>query len=137
MDGPALAIRAGKHDRTPVFVDLNRLLAAKPNDRAKFLKDEADRGKVTDKVGKALLSKNSFWAGSFSSYASYGVHPPAGEANSTAIPALSRTSKGCATSAKKKPVLRLCGPITAALVTMKRTCFVMVFSRSEPATWGD
>ncbi|MDN2581134.1 DNA methyltransferase, partial [Aquibium sp. ELW1220] len=54
MDGPALAIRAGKHDRTPVFVDLNRLLAAKPNDRAKFLKDEADRGKVTDKVGKAL-----------------------------------------------------------------------------------
>jgi N-6 DNA Methylase len=54
MDGPALAIRAGKNDKTPVFVDLNRLLAAKPNDRAKFLKDEADRGKVTDKVGKAL-----------------------------------------------------------------------------------
>lgn len=54
MDGPALAIRAGKNDRTPVFVDLNNLLAAKPNDRAKFLKEEADRGKVTDKVGKAL-----------------------------------------------------------------------------------
>lgn len=54
MDGPALAIRAGKHDRTPVFVDLDRLLAAKPNDRAKFLKDEADRGKLTDKVGKAM-----------------------------------------------------------------------------------
>jgi len=54
MDGPALAIRAGKHDRIPVFVDLNGLLATKPNDRAKFLKDEADRGKVTDKVGKAL-----------------------------------------------------------------------------------
>ncbi len=54
MDSPALAIRAGKHDRTPVFVDLKRLLAAKPNDRAKFLKDGADRGKVTDKVGKAL-----------------------------------------------------------------------------------
>lgn len=54
MDGPALAIRAGKNDKTPVFVDLNRLLAAKPSDRAKFLKDEAGRGKVTDKVGKAL-----------------------------------------------------------------------------------
>jgi hypothetical protein len=54
MDGPALAIRAGKHDRTPVFVNLNGLLATKPSDRAKFLKDEADRGKVTDKVGKAL-----------------------------------------------------------------------------------
>ena len=54
MDGPALAIRAGKHDRTPVFVDLERLLATKPNDRAKFLKDEADRNKVPDKVGKAI-----------------------------------------------------------------------------------
>ncbi|TBG18921.1 hypothetical protein ELG80_09040 [Rhizobium leguminosarum] len=54
MDGPALAIRAGKHDRTPVFVDLNMLLAVKPSDRAKFLKDEADRGKITDKVGKVL-----------------------------------------------------------------------------------
>lgn len=54
LDGPALAIRAGKNDRTPVFADLNRLLAAKPNGRAKFLKDEADRAKVPDKVGKAL-----------------------------------------------------------------------------------
>ncbi|NKL44807.1 N-6 DNA methylase [Rhizobium leguminosarum bv. viciae] len=54
MDNPALAIRAGKNDKTPVFVDLNKLLAAKPGDRAKFLKEEADRGKVTDKVGKAL-----------------------------------------------------------------------------------
>ncbi|MBY5798418.1 N-6 DNA methylase [Rhizobium leguminosarum] len=54
MDGPALAIRAGKNDKTPVFVDLNGLLATKPNDRVKFLKDKADRGKVTDKVGKAL-----------------------------------------------------------------------------------
>ncbi|TCA58082.1 hypothetical protein E0H71_00325 [Rhizobium leguminosarum bv. viciae] len=54
MDGPALAIRAGKGDKTPVFVDLNELLAAKPNDRAKFLNKEADRGKVTDKISKAL-----------------------------------------------------------------------------------
>ncbi|MGR9476946.1 Eco57I restriction-modification methylase domain-containing protein [Rhizobium leguminosarum] len=54
MNGPTLAIRAGKNDKTPVFVNLNRLLAAKPNDRTKFLKEEADRGKVTDRVGKAL-----------------------------------------------------------------------------------
>ncbi|MDL2399457.1 Eco57I restriction-modification methylase domain-containing protein [Rhizobium mayense] len=54
MDGPALAIRAGKNDKTPVFVNLNKLLAEKPNERTKFLNKEADRGKVTDKVGKAL-----------------------------------------------------------------------------------
>jgi hypothetical protein len=54
MAGPALAIRAGKHDRTPVFVDLDRLLAARPADRVKFLKEEADRGKVTDRIAAAL-----------------------------------------------------------------------------------
>jgi hypothetical protein len=54
MDRPALAIRAGKNDKTPVFVNLNKLLAEKPNDRTKFLNKEADRSKVTDKVGKAL-----------------------------------------------------------------------------------
>jgi len=59
VDGPALAIRAGKNEKTPVFVDLNGLLAAKPNERAKFLKDKADRGKVTDKVGKSLMEAGS------------------------------------------------------------------------------
>ncbi|ANK77442.1 hypothetical protein FA04_32960 (plasmid) [Ensifer adhaerens] len=54
MDGPALAIRAGKNDKTPVFVNLNKLLAEKPNERTKFLNKEADRGKVTDKVAAAL-----------------------------------------------------------------------------------
>lgn len=54
MDGPALAIRAGKHDRTPVFVNLADLLAAKPADRTKFLKERADRGKLPDKVDKAV-----------------------------------------------------------------------------------
>ncbi|MBB2780290.1 UNVERIFIED_ORG: hypothetical protein GGE55_001672 [Rhizobium esperanzae] len=54
MDGPALAIRAGKNDKTPVFVNLNKLLAEKPNDRTKFLNKESDRGKVTDKLAKAL-----------------------------------------------------------------------------------
>ncbi|BBE73283.1 Eco57I restriction-modification methylase domain-containing protein [Oharaeibacter diazotrophicus] len=54
MDGPALAIRAGKNDKTPVFVNLTKLLAAKPADRAKHLKEEADRGKLPDKVDKAV-----------------------------------------------------------------------------------
>ncbi len=54
MEGPALAIKAGKNDRTPVFVDLARLLSAKPSDRAKHLKEEADRGKLNDKVDKAV-----------------------------------------------------------------------------------
>lgn len=54
MDGPALAIRAGKNDKTPVFVNLSKLLAAKPADRAKYLKEDADRGKLPDKVDKAV-----------------------------------------------------------------------------------
>ena len=54
--GPALAIRAGKNDRTPVFVDVAALTAKKGTERAKFLKDEADRNSVTDKVGKALTA---------------------------------------------------------------------------------
>ena len=51
--GPALAIRAGKNDRTPVFVDVAALTAKKGTERAKFLKEEADRNSLTDKVGKA------------------------------------------------------------------------------------
>ena len=54
--GPALAIRAGKNDRTPVFVDVAALTAKKGTERAKFLKDEADRNSVSDKVGKALAA---------------------------------------------------------------------------------
>jgi hypothetical protein len=52
--GPALAIRAGKNDRTPVFVDVAALAAKKGAERAKFLKDEAGRHALSDKVGKAL-----------------------------------------------------------------------------------
>jgi hypothetical protein len=52
--GPALAIRAGKNDRTPVFFDVAALTAKKGSERAKFLKEEADRGSLTDKVGKPL-----------------------------------------------------------------------------------
>jgi hypothetical protein len=52
--GPAIAIRAGKNDRTPVFIDAAALIAKKGTERAKFLKEEADRNSVTDKVGKPL-----------------------------------------------------------------------------------
>jgi hypothetical protein len=54
--GPALAIRAGKNDRTPVFVNVAALTAKKGTERAKFLKEEADRNSVSDKVGKALTA---------------------------------------------------------------------------------
>lgn len=59
MNGPALAIRAGKNDKTPVFVNLTELLAAKPNDRARYLKDRADRGKLNEKVDKAVKAAGS------------------------------------------------------------------------------
>ncbi|UFW82995.1 N-6 DNA methylase [Bradyrhizobium barranii] len=52
--GPALAIRAGKNDRTPVFVDIAAVAAKKGADRAKFLKEEAGRNALSDKVSKAL-----------------------------------------------------------------------------------
>jgi hypothetical protein len=54
--GPALAIRAGKNDRTPVFIDVAALTAKKGTERAKFLKEETDRRALTDKVGKALAA---------------------------------------------------------------------------------
>jgi hypothetical protein len=54
--GPALAIRAGKNDRTPVFVDVAALTAKKGVERAKFLKEEAARNSLGDKVGEALAS---------------------------------------------------------------------------------
>ena len=49
--GPALAIRAGKNDRTPVFVDVAALTAKKGSERAKFLKEEADR-RLSDRQGR-------------------------------------------------------------------------------------
>jgi hypothetical protein len=52
--GSALAIRAGKNDRTPVFVDIAALAAKKGPNRAKFLKEKAGRNALSDKVGKAL-----------------------------------------------------------------------------------
>jgi hypothetical protein len=41
--GRSLAIKAGKNNRTPVFVALEKLLAQKAKDRIKFLKEHADR----------------------------------------------------------------------------------------------
>jgi hypothetical protein len=54
--GPAVAIKAGKNDRTPVFVDLAALAAAKGTERAKFLKEEAGRHALSDKVAKVLAT---------------------------------------------------------------------------------
>jgi N-6 DNA Methylase len=52
--GPAVAIKAGKNDRTPVFVDLAALVAVKGAERQKFLKEEAGRNALPDRVAKAL-----------------------------------------------------------------------------------
>jgi hypothetical protein len=55
-EGPSLAIKAGKNNGTPVFVDLKALLAAKGKDRIKHLKEEADRGQLSAAVGNAVLA---------------------------------------------------------------------------------
>ena len=52
MTGPALAVRGGKNDKVPVFVDLAELAALKGSDRQKRLKDGYDV-KLPDKVAKA------------------------------------------------------------------------------------
>ena len=55
LPGPALAIRAGRNNRTPVFVDLAALASRKPAEREKYLKDEADRGgQLPARVKQAL-----------------------------------------------------------------------------------
>ncbi len=56
MPGPALAIKAGKNNRTPVFVDLAALAAKKGKDREKHLKEEADRGQLPARVATALAT---------------------------------------------------------------------------------
>jgi hypothetical protein len=52
--GRALAIKAGKNNRTPVFVDLDRLLARKGKDRIKALKDDAGRAQLSASQAKAV-----------------------------------------------------------------------------------
>ena len=52
--GPVLAIRAGKHNRTPVFVDLGELAALRPEERLKRLKEGAQRGSLTERQQRAI-----------------------------------------------------------------------------------
>ncbi|MGG5886124.1 DNA methyltransferase [Falsiroseomonas sp. HC035] len=54
LPGPALAIKAGKNNRTPVFLDLAALAVKNGVDRQKFLREEADRGQLPAKVAQAL-----------------------------------------------------------------------------------
>ncbi|HWE99126.1 MAG TPA: DNA methyltransferase [Caulobacteraceae bacterium] len=54
--GPSIAIRAGKHDRTPVFVNLETLAAIAPKERIKHLKETTDRGKFPTGVEPALVA---------------------------------------------------------------------------------
>jgi hypothetical protein len=59
IGGRALAIKAGKHNRTPVFVDLEKLASVKGKERIKFLKEEADRtGQLSANVAKAVEAAN-------------------------------------------------------------------------------
>ena len=59
-EGRALAIKGGKNNRTPVFVDLDQLAVAKGKDRIKLLKEDADRGQLSAGVAKAVeVAKNA------------------------------------------------------------------------------
>jgi hypothetical protein len=55
MNGPALALRGGKNDKVPVFVDLAELAALKGSERQKRLKDKYDV-KLPDKVANAVAT---------------------------------------------------------------------------------
>lgn len=57
--GSVLAIKAGKHNRTPVFVDLDALIATKGKERIKFLKENAGRGQLSAAVTKAVEAAQS------------------------------------------------------------------------------
>jgi hypothetical protein len=52
--GRAIAVKAGKNNHTPVFVDLEKLSATKGKDRIKFLKEEAGRAQLSASVAKAV-----------------------------------------------------------------------------------
>ncbi|MBR0689898.1 N-6 DNA methylase [Bradyrhizobium manausense] len=53
-EGKSLAIRAGKNNHTPVFVDLDALAKLKGKERVKYLREEADRGQLSGTVSKAV-----------------------------------------------------------------------------------
>jgi hypothetical protein len=57
--GRVLAIKAGKNNHTPVFVDLDELLAKKGKDRIKDLKENAGRGQLSAAQAKAVEAATS------------------------------------------------------------------------------
>ena len=57
--GRVLAIKAGKNNRTPVFVALDELLAKKAKDRIKDLKENAGRAQVPAAPSKAIETATS------------------------------------------------------------------------------
>ena len=54
--GPSLAIRAGKRDRTPVFIDLSALASIPEKDRLKWLKENTERGKFPSRTERAIAT---------------------------------------------------------------------------------
>jgi hypothetical protein len=58
--GPVLAIRAGKHNRTPVFVDLAELDALRPEERLKRLKDGAQRSSLSERQQREIRAATGF-----------------------------------------------------------------------------
>jgi hypothetical protein len=52
--GPVLAIRAGKNNRTPVFVDLAELSALRPEERLRRLKEGAQRSSLTERQQREI-----------------------------------------------------------------------------------
>jgi hypothetical protein len=57
--GRVLAIKAGKNNRTPVFVNLDALLAKSGKDRVKYLKEDGDRA-LTAAQAKGIETARSF-----------------------------------------------------------------------------
>ncbi|MFI5023820.1 MAG: Eco57I restriction-modification methylase domain-containing protein [Alphaproteobacteria bacterium] len=57
--GRVLAIKAGKNNRTPVFVALDELLAKKGKDRIKALKENAGRSQLSTAQAKAIEAAGS------------------------------------------------------------------------------
>ena len=57
--GQVLAIKAGKNNRTPVFVNLDALLACKGKDRLKHLKERAGRSQLSPAQTKAIEAAHS------------------------------------------------------------------------------
>jgi hypothetical protein len=57
--GRALAIRAGKNNRTPVFIDLDELSGKKGKDRIKNLKESAGRSQISASQATAIEAARS------------------------------------------------------------------------------